>query len=199
MGSWARTVAAAVAVLTIFGIVAGLAVTGRLGDLRHANIPVVHPWPPAGSIQNPFNPTDRGDVIDRATAQRVAADLVTDGQIELQAARTGDGSKLDQADAGNNLTRIRSVLARNAANGVTQDFNNQITKVTVGRLADPNNAGVTWCVEEIGTSRVTSTRTSDGSVVKVEFFRFDDLFWLVERGGRFLITDVQTSTQAIQP
>jgi len=199
LGSWARTVAAAIAVVAIFGIVAGLALTGRLVDLRHANIPLVRPWPPAGSIQNPFNPTDRGDVMDRATADRVAADLLADGQVELQALRSGDGSNLTQADAGNNLTRLRSVLARNKTDGVTEDIANQITRTTVGRLTDPNNASITWCVEEVGTSRVTYTRTADGSVTKTELFKFVDRFWLVERGGHFLISDVQVSSQVVAP
>ena len=35
----------------------------RLGDLRYTNIPLVHPYPPAGFYQNPFNPGDRGDLV----------------------------------------------------------------------------------------------------------------------------------------
>jgi hypothetical protein len=136
-------------------------------------------------------------VINSAEAAKVKADLVTDGQIELQATRTGDGSNLTQADTGNNLVRLRSLLARNAADGVTEDFSNQITKVTVGKLADPNDPTVTWCVEEIGTSRITYTRTSDGSVVRTQLIKFDDRFWLVQQSGHYLITDVQVTSQVI--
>ena len=125
------------------------------------------------------------------------ADLVTDGQIELQATRTGDGSHLTEADAGNNLARLKSVLARNAAGGVTEDFTNQLSKVTVGKLVDPNDRTVTWCVEEIGTSRITYSRTSDGSVVSQQLIKFDDRFWLVDQGGHYLITDVQVATQVV--
>ncbi len=39
---------------------------------------------------------------------------------------------LPQADTGRNLARIRSVLARNAADGVTEDIANQVTKTVVG-------------------------------------------------------------------
>ena len=197
LGSWTRTVAVVAVALVIFGIIGFLAATGRLGDLRYANIPLVHPYPPAGFYQNSFNPTDRGDLINVATAAKVKSDLVADGQIELQATRTGDGSHLTEADAGNNLARLKSVLARNAAGGVTEDFTNQLSKVTVGKLVDPNDRTVTWCVEEIGTSRITYSRTSDGSVVSQQLIKFDDRFWLVDQGGHYLITDVQVATQVV--
>ena len=197
LGSWTRTVAVVAVALVIFGIIGFLAATGRLGDLRYANIPLVHPYPPAGFSQNSFNPTDRGDLINTATAAKVKSDLVADGQIELQATRTGDGSHLTEADAGNNLARLKSVLARNAAGGVTEDFTNQLSKVTVGKLVDPNDRTVTWCVEEIGTSRITYSRTSDGSVVSQQLIKFDDRFWLVDQGGHYLITDVQVATQVV--
>jgi hypothetical protein len=197
LGSWTRTVSVVAVGLVIFGIIGFLAATGRLGDLRYANIPLVHPYPPAGFYQNSFNPTDRGDLINAATAAKVKSDLVADGQIELQATRTGDGSHLTEADAGNNLARLKSVLARNAAGGVTEDFTNQLSKVTVGKLVDPNDRTVTWCVEEIGTSRITYSRASDGSVVSQQLIKFDDRFWLVDQGGHYLITDVQVTTQVV--
>ena len=197
LGSWTRIVSVVAVGLVIFGIIGFLAATGRFGDLRYANIPLVHPYPPAGFYQNSFNPTDRGDLINTATAAKVKSDLVADGQIELQATRTGDGSHLTEADAGNNLARLKSVLARNAAGGVTEDFTNQLSKVTVGKLVDPNDRTVTWCVEEIGTSRITYSRTSDGSVVSQQLIKFDDRFWLVDQGGHYLITDVQVATQVV--
>ncbi len=138
-----------------------------------------------------------GDLVNASEAAKVKSDLVADGQIELQATRTGDGSHLTEADTGNNLVRLRSVLARNAADGVTEDFTNQLTKVTVGKLADPNDPTVTWCVEEIGTSRITYSRTSDGSVVRTQLIKFDDRFWLILQSGHYLITDVQVSSQVI--
>ena len=197
LGSWTRTGLAAAIIVLVLGTVAVLGATGRLGDLRYANIPLIHPWPPSGYYQNPFNPTDRGDLVNASEAAKVKSDLVADGQIELQATRTGDGSHLTEADTGNNLVRLRSVLARNAADGVTEDFTNQLTKVTVGKLADPNAPTVTWCVEEIGTSRITYSRTSDGSVVRTQLIKFDDRFWLIQQSGHYLITDVQVTSQVI--
>ena len=198
LGSWARTGLVAAVIVLILGSVAALGVTGQLGELRYLNIPLIHPWPPSGYYQNPFNPTDRGDIVNASDATKVKNDLVADGQIELQAVRTGDGSMLSQADTGRNLARLRSVLARNAADGVTEDIANQITKTIVGKLADPNDLSITWCVEEVGTSRVTYTRTADGSVARVELLAFDDRFWLVKQDGRYLIADVQISSRAIQ-
>src|SRR5260370_34094872 len=129
LGSWARTGLAAAVLVLILGSIAVLGATGPLGDLRHMNIPLIHPWPPAGYYQNPFNPTDRGDVINSAEATKVKADLLTDGLIELEATRTGDGSHLNEADTGNNLGRRRPLPARNAADGVTEDFSTQIAKI----------------------------------------------------------------------
>ena len=197
LGSWTRTGLAAAIIVLVLGTVGVLGATGRLGDLRYVNIPLIHPWPPSGSYQNPFNPTDRGDLVNASEAAKVKTDLVADGQVELQATRTGDGSHLTEADTGPNLVRLRSVLARNAADGVTEDFTNQITKVTVGKLADPNDPTVTWCVEEIGTSRITYSRTSDGSVVRTQLIKFDDRFWLIQQSGNYLITDVQVTSQVI--
>jgi hypothetical protein len=197
LGSWARTGLAAAVIVLILGGVVVLGATGQLSDLRYLNVPLIHPWPPAGYYQNPFNPTDRGDIVSASEATKVKNDLVADGQIELEATRTGDGSHLTEADTGNNLVRLRSVLARNAADGVTEDFTNSITQVTVGKLTDPNDRTVTWCVEEVGTSRIAYSRISDGSIVRQEFIKFDDRFWLVLKSGHYLITDVQVNTQVI--
>ena len=191
LGSWARTGLAAAIVVLILGGIAVLGATGRLGDLRYANIPVIHPWPPAGYYQNPFNPTDRGDLVNASDAAKVKGDLVSDGQVELRAYQTSDGSLLQGADTGNRLAKLRSALDQNHAAGVFEDFKNQLTTVRVGKLVDPNDSSVTWCVEEIGTSRITLTKAADGSVVQQFSISFDDKFWMKSVGGRYLITDAE--------
>src|SRR5437879_1232428 len=100
LGSWTRTAAVAAVILIAFLVVAVLVITGRLGDLRYTNIPLVHPYPPAGYYQNPFNPGDRGDLVSAAQAARVKADLVSDGLTELRAVEAGDSSLVAQADTG---------------------------------------------------------------------------------------------------
>jgi len=191
LGSWARTGLAAAIVVVILGGIAVLGATGRLGDLRYANIPVIHPWPPAGYFQNPFNPTDRGDLVNASDAAKVKGDLVSDGQVELLAYQTSDGSLLPGADTGNRLAKLRSALDQNHAAGVFEDFKNQLTTVRVGKLVDPNDSSVTWCVEEIGTSRITLTKAADGSVLQQFSISFDDKFWMKSVGGRYLITDAE--------
>ena len=195
LGSWTRTVSVVAVGLVIFGIIGFLAATGRLGDLRYANIPLVHPYPPAGFYQNSFNPTDRGDLINTATAAKVKSDLVADGQIELRAYQTSDGSLLAGADTGNRLAKLRSALDQNHAAGVFEDFTNQLTTVRVGKLVDPNDSSVTWCIEEIGTSRITLTRAADGSVLSQYSIRFDDKFWMASVAGRYLITDAEVHSE----
>ena len=197
LGSWARTGLAAVVLVLILGSIAVLGATGRLGDLRYLNIPLIHPWPPAGYYQNPFSPTDRGDIVNASEAANVKNDLVADGQLELQADRAADGSLLVGADTGNRLTKLRAALEQNRAAGVSEDFTNQLTSVRVGKLADPNDASVTWCVEEVGTSRITLTSLANGQVIRQYTIRFDDKFWLVLVGGHYLITDAEVQTETV--
>ena len=197
LGSWARTGLAAAIIVLILGGVLALAATGQLGDLRYLNVPLVHPWPPAGYYQNPFNPTDRGDIVNASEAAKVKNDLVADGQVELQADRAADGSLLAGADTGNRLTKLRAALEQNRAAGVSEDFTNQLTSVRVGKLADPNDASVTWCVEEVGTSRITLTSLTNGQVIRQYTIRFDDKFWMVLVGGRYLITDAAVQTETV--
>jgi len=197
LGSWPRTGLAAVVLVLILGSIAVLGATGQLSDLRYLNIPLIHPWPPAGSYQNPFNPTDRGDIVNASQAAKVKSDLVEDGQVELKAYRASDGSLLDGADTGNRLVKLRAALVQNHAAGVSEDFTNQLTSVRVGKLADPNDASVTWCVEEVGTSRITLTNAANGQTIRQYTIRFDDKFWMVLVGGRYLITDAEVQSETI--
>jgi len=197
LGSWTRTGLAAVVLVLILGSIAVLGATGQLSDLRYLNIPLIHPWPPAGNYQNPFNPTDRGDIINASQAAKVKGDLVEDGQVELKAFQASDGSLLDGADTGNRLVKLRAALAQNHAAGVSEDFTNQLTSIRVGKLADPNDAAVTWCVEEVGTSRITLTNAANGQTIRQYTIRFDDKFWMVLVGGRYLITDAEVQSETI--
>jgi len=197
LGSWTRTGLAAVVLVLILGSIAVLGATGQLSDLRYLNIPLIHPWPPAGNYQNPFNPTDRGDIVNASQAAKVKSDLVEDGQVELKAYRSSDGSLLDGADTGNRLVKLRAALVQNHAAGVSEDFTNQLTSVRVGKLADPNDASVTWCVEEVGTSRITLTNAANGQTIRQYTIRFDDKFWMVLVGGRYLITDAEVQSETI--
>src|SRR6202158_6011245 len=133
LGSWARTGLAAALVLVILGGIAVLGATGRLGDLRYANIPVIHPWPPGGFFHKPFQPADRGDLVNASDAAKVKGDLVADGQVELRAYQTSDGSLLAGADTGNRLAKLRSALDQNHAAGGLEDFTNQLTTVRPGK------------------------------------------------------------------
>ncbi len=56
VGSWTRVLVTAVVLIALWGAFAWLAVSGRLGELKYLNVPLIHPYPPAGYIQNPFDP-----------------------------------------------------------------------------------------------------------------------------------------------
>src|SRR5207253_9785978 len=100
VGSWTRVVITAAVVLVLWLAFAWLAATGRLAELRYLNVPVLHPYPPAGYVQNPFNPGDKGDLVNVAQAAQVKADLLRDGQLELEALAHCDPNLAGQADTG---------------------------------------------------------------------------------------------------
>jgi hypothetical protein len=195
VSSWTRTLAVAAVLLLAFIVLAALALTGRLGDLRYANIPLVHPYPPPGYYLNPFNPGDRGDLVDAAQAGRVRADLLRDGQFELVASASGDVSNLESADTGNRLVKVREVIAQDLARGQVVKVTTHLDSLTVGRLQDPADPSVSWCVREVGTSVLTYESKTSGQVLQTQSIRFDGKYWLVLTGGRYLITDAQISNQ----
>src|ERR1700694_4872291 len=115
LGSWTRTAAVAAVILIAFLVVAVLAITGRLGDLRYANVPLVHPYPPAGYYQNPFNSGDRADLVNSTEENRLKGSLRREGRVELDASAAGDSTVIQAADTGNRLTKLRDVIAQDAA------------------------------------------------------------------------------------
>lgn len=175
-------------------VAAGLGVVllaASVGDLRHANLPG-HPWPPPGTYRNPFDPANPDDLLRSAEAERVKADLLSDGQIELDAFAKGDGTRLDQADTGNSLARLRQLLGANNAAGVVERQDVHLDAIVVGRLADPARPSlVTWCVEERGSGTVTRLLKATGQPVQTQHITLADRFWLVRVGDKYLITDVE--------
>ncbi len=197
LGSWARTGLAGALLVLLVGGIGVLAVTGRLGDLRYLNIPLVHPWPPVGYYQNPFNPTDRGDLVNASDAATVKADLLADGKIELDALEQGNQALAAQADTGSALVKLQQLIADNNAAGIFERQQTHLDSLVVGKLADPNNAAVTWCVEEKGTGTITKFRKSTGELLSSVTVRVTAKFWLVSSGGHYLITDTQIVAQPL--
>ena len=176
------------ALLVILGLLAYG--SGWLVGLRYASFPG-HPYPPAGYYQNPFNAKDRGDLIHAAEAGRIKADLLNDGDAELRALSSGDMSALSEGDTGNRLEALRQTMAANSSQGIVERWDNRLTALLVGRLADPNDPAVTWCVEERGSSTVTYSSRATGASVRTTTFEFVNRFWLRQMGDRYLITDAE--------
>jgi len=196
LGSWPRTLAAGVLIALVVVVGVWAYASGSLANLRYASFPG-HPYPPAGYYQNPFNARDRGDLINAADAGRVKADLLRDGGIELQAVASGDASLLTQSTTGNALVQLRSLIAQNNANGVVEKEEVKLDSVVVGRLADPNDPTVRWCVEEKGTGTITTVSKATGQTLATQSLRFDNKFWMASGADRYLITDVLVSTQPV--
>jgi hypothetical protein len=196
LGSWTRTVSVAAAALVIFGIIGFLAATGSLGDLQYANIPLIHPYPPPGYFINPFG-TSRADLVSSSEAAKVKNDLFADGRIELDALRTGDSSSLTTSTTGGALSQLQALIRQNAAAGVYEDETITVSSATVGRLRDPLDTSVTWMVEEKGVGTIRYLRRADGSLIRTSRVDFNNRFWLVLVGGRYLITDTEISSRPI--
>jgi len=197
VGSWTRVLITAAVLLVLWVAFAWLAATGRLAELRYLNVPILHPYPPAGYVQNPFNPGDKGNLINVAQAAQVKADLARDGQLELRAAETGDGSLALQSDTGRALQALTALIDQNNRQGIVERVQNSVDSVVVGQLADPNDSSAVWAVKEIGHASISYVSKSDQSVVRQQAVRFESTFWLVLKGDRYLITDalVQTKPQ----
>jgi hypothetical protein len=195
LGSWTRTAAVAAVILIAFVVVAVLALTGRMGDLRYANIPLVRPYPPAGYYQNPFNQGDHGDLVNSSDASRVKADLLSDGAIQLDALARSDASQLPTSASGGFLINLQRLVASNSAKGLVEQEKDQLNSVLVGRLRDPNDPSATWCVQESGTGTSKLVDKASGKVLSQQAFRFQSKFWLVRSGGRYLIVDAQINSQ----
>ncbi len=198
VGSWTRVLITASLLLAFWLAIAWLAVTGRLADLRYLNVQLVHAYPPAGYVQNPFNPSDKGDLVSVTEAARVKADLLRDGEIELNAAEKGDVGLLKDAVTGRALDKFASLIQQNNAQGIFERAENHLDSVVSGHLTDPNDPKIAWAVKETGTARLLFYSKSTGALLRQETVRFDNTFWLVLVGDRYLIVDALIRTEPIQ-
>jgi hypothetical protein len=174
-------------------VVAGIgwfSLSGRLVGLQYTNVPVVHPYPPQGYFVNPFTGDPR-DLINAAEAATVKADLFNDGQIELEALAQGNAAKLSQAATGNFLARVTQVVAANNTRGVVEQEQHHFDSVIVGRLADPVQPSITWCVEERASGLTTYVSKSTGRTVSTQSFHTRARFWLARVGDHYLIADAE--------
>lgn len=197
VGSWTRVLITASFLVALWLVVAWLAITGRLADVRYWNVPLVHPYPPAGYVQNPFNPGDKGDLISVAEAAGVKADLLQDGQVELQALEQGDPALHAGADAGRASESLSALIARNNAAGVFEREQIKLDSVRVGHLADPNDSSIVWAVEERGSGMISDYSKSTNGLVRQQSLRFVATYWLEKVGARYLIADVQIKSEPL--
>ena len=176
-----------VAVVVVAGI-GWFSLSGRLAGLQYANIPLVHPFPPPGHFVNPYTGDPR-DILSSAEAARVRADLLRDGELQLDALARGDPKMLPQTATGNFLAKLIQSVAANNAKGILEQEQNHLDSVVVGRLTDPADPNVTWCVEERGSGVTTFVEKSTGRPVSKLKFHFQSRFWLARVGDRYLIAD----------
>ncbi len=196
VGGGYRALIGVTAAVAIVAVIGWGAATGRLAGLQYTNVPLVHPYPPEGYFVNPFT-GDRRDLVSSSEAARVRSDFVDDGRMEVDAFARGDGSLLARAETGRALAAARDLIATNAARGVSERADNHVESIVVGRLADPNDASISWVVRETGTATISFVSRTTGVVTQTQRVRFDSRYWMVRSGDRYLIADVDISTQPI--
>ncbi len=197
VGSWTRVLVTAVVLIALWGAFAWLAVTGRLGELKYLNVPLIHPYPPAGYVQNPFDPSDRGDLMSVSEAVKVKADLLRDGQLELRALEAGDSSLLEGAATGRARDRLAALITQNNSAGLFEREQVKLDSAVAGRLADPNDPSITWMVEEHGSGTIDYLSKSSSTVVRHQSVRFTSRFWLLKIGDRYVIADALVETEPL--
>ena len=195
VGSWTRGVITAAVLLVLWLVFLWLSATGRLAELRYLSIPLLHPYPPAGYVQNPFNSGDKGDLISFSEAAKVKADLLYDGQVELRALETGDPTLLANVTTGGARDRLVALIAQNNAAGVAEREQIKLDSAVAGRLADPNDSSITWMVEEHGSGVINYISKKDNSLLRQQAVRFISRFWLLKVGNRYVIADALVQSQ----
>jgi uncharacterized protein RhaS with RHS repeats len=185
-------VAAGVAgILCLLLLVTWLTAGSGFAQLGYLNFPG-HPYPPTGFYRNPFS-TNQGDLINAAEAARVKADWQADGQQSLNALATGDDSMLDRSITGTFLSDFRDRIRQNNRDGVAEREQNQPVTDLVGRLTDPPENKLAWCVEEKASGASDLIDKATGQVLGHRTYRYDTKFWLVRIDGRYLITNAHIS------
>lgn len=197
VGSWTRVLVTAVVLIALWGAFAWLAVSGRLGELKYLNVPLIHPYPPAGYVQNPFDLSDRGDLIKVSEAAQVKTDLLRDGQVELRALEVGDPSLLEGAVTGRARERLSALITQNNTAGLFEREQVKLDSAVAGRLADPNDPSITWMVEEHGSGTIDYLSKSSSTVVRRQSVRFTSRFWLLKIGDRYVIADALVETEPL--
>jgi hypothetical protein len=193
-GSAGLVVAVVLLATLVVALVGWASLSGRLASLQYTNIPVVHPYPPPGRFVNPYT-RDPRDLVSSAEAAKVKKDLLDDGQIQVDALAHGDTTDLPRTATGNYLAKLTSNIKANNARGVLEQEQHHLDSLVVGRLQDPANASVQWCVEERGSGVITYVDRSSGRVVSKQDFRSVARFWLVLVGDRYLVADSAISSQ----
>jgi hypothetical protein len=178
----------------IVAVVGWASLTGRLASLQYTNIPIVHRYPPPGTFVNPFTGDPR-DLLSSTTAATVKKDLLDDGQVQVDALARGDTTDLPRTATGNYLAKLTSNVRANNARGVLEQEKHHLDSLVVGRLQDPANASIQWCVEEKGWGVITYVDRSSGRAISTQDFRSVARFWLVLVGGRYLVADSAISSQ----
>jgi hypothetical protein len=190
---WGVAAPVAIAAILILLVLGWVSLTGRLSSLQYANVPVVHPYPPAGYLVNPFT-RDPRDVLSSAEASRVKSDLLRDGNLQLAALAQGSTAILPQTATGNYLAKLKETVASNDAQGVVYREQHRVDSIVVGQLPDPNSpSSIRWCVEERGSGEAAYVSKSSGRLVSSYRFAFQARFWLARVGPRYLVADADVS------
>jgi hypothetical protein len=112
--------------MTVVGIagIGWFSLSGRLAGFQYTNVPLFHPYPPPGHFVNPYTGDPRY-ILSSVEAARVRAELLRDGELQLDALARGDPKMLPQIATGNFLVKLIQSVAANDAKGIMEREQNQ--------------------------------------------------------------------------
>jgi hypothetical protein len=191
---WPLGVGFALLATLVVGVLAWASLSGRLAGLQYTNVPVVHPYPPAGTFVNPFTDDPR-DLVSASEAAKVNADFLKGSRLQLDAFARGDISVLPQTAAGRFLSTLEESLMANNARGILEQEQDHTDAVVVGRLTDPNGpTTINWCVEQRGSGETRFVQRSTGITTRKLSFHFRSRYWMVRLGGHYVMADAAISS-----
>ena len=188
-GGWGGTLLAGVVLLVLAGALAWLGLTGRLADLRHANLPF-HPYPPSGYALNPFNPGNPDDLINVADANKVRADFSQRSAMESDAPLHAQTRPPWPVDRWQFPGEASTPIGSNQAAGHPREERSPRLNRSCRPPHGPQRPRRPMVRGGEGLWSCDYVKSSTGEVLRSQRLQFKSKYWL-RRGadGRYLIAD----------
>ncbi len=139
-----------------------------------------------------------GAGVTSEVADQTKSDFPDDQAAYLRALHENDPSAASGKVTGNSLQELEQQIADNRTRGVRQRIAVNATSTEILAEGDPNDAGVTVEVHQVGTEHQDTLGLSGEVPASSQDFLFDNRYWLRQVGGRYAITDIQKAAVPVE-